>query len=712
LANEKNHLYSIYDLQKDNKQKEVRGTQQQYSRYSVSNTSSINSANLQSNNIPLQKDNQAQIGIPYDDTKGVVGASTQIVSFNTYGSQYTFYELTGDVDFAFDQIPTGRNITFTLDILVNQVTGVTIGFPQVLTPPVLDGNDGDRYVLYFVGVNRTDPTGVNPPVQTFEYIGGSFSAEGTGSQTPWLSNIDAAGFDLNGLGNIDFDGISATIQGLANLDFFQASQSINSLATGLLHQVDSTQNHLFAIGGVFAARFEDSGGGVLRLDMIGHSIEDIKDLRLDSAATFALPGSSPGIGYDLTSTEMILNVPSANNFSFTVNNVQQMFLDNGNMTFRDGFQVIFNPNITNAGVNVGLAVGDPSATNNGDLWYNSTTDKLRTKENNVNVDVVGGGTGSQTPWLSNIDADGFSLQDLSNIEFRATIGAPGAGITAIYADLNGMISNVPTGDDFAWNFQGVETYHLNVNRFSASILGKDLGDATIPWETLSIRDIEIETGGTLTTNKNGFVSDSFGIKYNVPSGDFHTFFINGITSVRIQEDEIRFTLSGRQHRISATSTALQLVSELETDTVQIFTGASRTNATIQVSDVATTWLTETDDVQAVLLQLIQNNNTPAPFRTLGNIDFMAENTISNDTVYARVSASSQNITSTSENGLLQLGVISGGTLVSGIDIEGSGSGGINDALIGFFGVSPVAQQSPAPNSAAIITALENLGLFG
>ena len=42
-----------------------------------------------------------------------------------------------------------------------------------------------------------------------------------------------------------------------------------------------------------------------------------------------------------------------------------------------------------------------------------------------------------------------------------------------------------------------------------------------------------------------------------------------------------------------------------------------------------------------------------------------------------------------------------------IDIQG----GNGTEKIGFFGVTPVAQQSPAATSAAIITALENLGLF-
>jgi len=133
---------------------------------------------------------------------------------------------------------------------------------------------------------------------------------------------------------------------------------------------------------------------------------------------------------------------------------------------------------------------------------------------------------------------------------------------------------------------------------------------------------------------------------------------------------------------------------------------------MKVEDLKTTWFTETDETGAYALQIVQNNDTPSNGRTIANIDMIAEDDASNDTIYARISASSQTVGSVSENGLLQLGIVSGGTLISAIDMEGSASGGANDAKIGFFGETPVVQQTlgATPTAAQISTVLEALGL--
>jgi len=253
------------------------------------------------------------------------------------------------------------------------------------------------------------------------------------------------------------------------------------------------------------------------------------------------------------------------------------------------------------------------------------------KRVNVN-DFLGGG--SQTPWLSNIDADGFDLTDLSNIQFRNTTGAPGTG-NNISADAGGM----------------------NIRALAAN--------------------------------------------------DSIDFFLGSSVQLALEEDgELRWPQDG--HKLVPQGTAFQMISSSTTDRIELTNGTGSTNAILTLENTRCTWRTQTSSIAAYALQLIQNNNTPADFRTIVNIDMIAENSSSVDTIYARVSGSSQDITNATEDGLLQLGVVSGGTLIASIDMEGNSAGG---SLIGFFGVTPVAQQSPAANSAAIITALENLGLF-
>jgi hypothetical protein len=142
---------------------------------------------------------------------------------------------------------------------------------------------------------------------------------------------------------------------------------------------------------------------------------------------------------------------------------------------------------------------------------------------------------------------------------------------------------------------------------------------------------------------------------------------------------------------------------------QTWTGTN----TFMGSYATTVFKTNTNTSTAYTLQLIQNANSPQDGRTLANIDFMAENSSSQDETYARISASSQDITNGTEDGLLQLGVMSGGQLINGIDIEGGNNSQYYRAKIGFFGKTPVARQqvSTSASNSTIVTALKNLGLF-
>lgn len=102
-------------------------------------------------------------------------------------------------------------------------------------------------------------------------------------------------------------------------------------------------------------------------------------------------------------------------------------------------------------------------TTKGDIWVYTTADARlpigATTGHVLTVDPAeasgmkwaAAGAASQTPWASDIDADGFDLNDLSNIEFRNTTGAPAASTPAIYATASGMIFNIPSGDLYTWN---------------------------------------------------------------------------------------------------------------------------------------------------------------------------------------------------------------------------------------------------------------------
>lgn len=108
---------------------------------------------------------------------------------------------------------------------------------------------------------------------------------------------------------------------------------------------------------------------------------------------------------------------------------------------------------------------------NGTIWYNSTTNKFRGRENAANVDLVGG-AGSQTPWVADIDADGFSLQDLDDIEFSDDVTDPAASVAYINKVTANMQFNVPTADGFIFKINAVQAFGIGastINIFAGTV---------------------------------------------------------------------------------------------------------------------------------------------------------------------------------------------------------------------------------------------------
>ncbi|OGY26664.1 MAG: hypothetical protein A2Z24_01040, partial [Candidatus Woykebacteria bacterium RBG_16_44_10] len=90
------------------------------------------------------------------------------------------------------------------------------------------------------------------------------------------------------------------------------------------------------------------------------------------------------------------------------------------------------------------------------------------------------GGGAQTPWGQDIDADGFDLTDLSNIQFRDTTGAPAGSVAAIFSDSAGTINlNVTTGDTFDISVNGTDEYNFSATTldFNANTI-TDVGNIT------------------------------------------------------------------------------------------------------------------------------------------------------------------------------------------------------------------------------------------
>lgn len=97
------------------------------------------------------------------------------------------------------------------------------------------------------------------------------------------------------------------------------------------------------------------------------------------------------------------------------------------VAWSDGVKQTFNPDGTNAGVNVGSQAGDPSSLANGDIWYDSTGNKFRCRQNGASVDCISSAAaagGSNTEVQYN---NGGSLGGITGFTSNGTNVTAGSG---------------------------------------------------------------------------------------------------------------------------------------------------------------------------------------------------------------------------------------------------------------------------------------------
>lgn len=131
----------------------------------------------------------------------------------------------------------------------------------------------------------------------------------------------------------------------------------------------------------------------------------------------------------------------------------------GAITFQDDVRQTFNPGATTAGLNVGSHTADPSGGANGDVAYNSTTNKFRCYENGAWTNCIGAGGGSGTVnagaigCLTFYPATGTTVDDARN-----------SGACAVLFD---SVENTVTFN----NTSGVGTLRIDGDDGSITVLG-------------------------------------------------------------------------------------------------------------------------------------------------------------------------------------------------------------------------------------------------
>lgn len=161
--------------------------------------------------------------------------------------------------------------------------------------------------------------------------------------------------------------------------------------------------------------------------------------------TCAQPSISAGVSGLGTGVATALGTPSSANFRSAITDETgtgvAVFNDTptlltpaitGAISFPDGTRQTFNPDGTNAGVNVGSQAGDPSTPSNGDLWYDSTANELTARINGANVALGAGGGAAATytkSWNISNPSTAESGDPQFTIPFAATVTRVWCNIT-------------------------------------------------------------------------------------------------------------------------------------------------------------------------------------------------------------------------------------------------------------------------------------------
>lgn len=138
--------------------------------------------------------------------------------------------------------------------------------------------------------------------------------------------------------------------------------------------------------------------------------------------------------------------------------------DTGALTFPDNVRQTFNPGADAAGLNAGAHAGNPGTLLNGDVWYNSSTERLRQQYNGTTANV-GTGDGDVTAASAfgtdnrllrsdgtgkGVQASGITVDDSDNVTGVAQITATTQVVTTVTdADSNQIIHGVPQNSQSA-----------------------------------------------------------------------------------------------------------------------------------------------------------------------------------------------------------------------------------------------------------------------
>lgn len=214
-----------------------------------------------------------------------------------------------------------------------------------------------------------------------------------------------------------------------------AASTLSRAASGdlLIYRNDGTNwvQQQVTGGGNSTVLQKTSGGSYVLATVTNAMLAGSIDLTTKVTGTLPVANGGTGITSLGTGVSTALAAPVTGSGSIVLGTSPTI---SGAITFTDGVRQTFNPDGTNAGLNVGSQAGDPSAPSNGDLWYDSTANELTARINGANVALGAGGGGGVSIGSAGADdapntGGAVGTIDLSGGDADAGGGNGGAGGT-------------------------------------------------------------------------------------------------------------------------------------------------------------------------------------------------------------------------------------------------------------------------------------------
>ena len=292
-----------------------------------------------------------------------------------------------------------------------------------------------------------------------------------------------------------------TINNAASTENFTVLE-IDSLESG----VGGSDNRLISAYAKTSNRWTLANTGTIQNDVgLSKATGDEVALNMDIVVSKATSGSYTGLKMDVTESivnggDLLMQLLVASTEVFSID-------PTGLLAFADGVRQTFNPNGTTAGLNLGSHTADPSSGSNGDVYYNSTSNKLRGYENGAwaNVITVGGGGNA----YATVVGDSGTMS-ASGEESLSVLGGAGILTNAVAGTPDTLtvsldIAGTTTGDTVAIDDEFImhDTTAGVVRAVSAELMrqsfAEDIDITPISANTTIQNSVESDYAGKITT---------------------------------------------------------------------------------------------------------------------------------------------------------------------------------------------------------------------